>query len=760
MSYIRGRKHPIAAALTLLAIPTALHAQTAPTADPEPKQRSEAVLPKVEVRSTAAEYKADAAASPKFTAPLVDTPQTIAVIRKEVLREQGATTLQEALRNTPGVTLLLGEGGNSNTKDNIFMRGFDSSGNIYSDGVRDLGSYVRDTFNTEQIEVLKGASGSEYGRGAASGSINMTTKRPWAEDFIEGGVSIGNEGRKRATADINYRLGETSAVRLNLMTQDSDVAGRDEVNNSGWGIAPSLAFGLGTHTRTTFSYIHTEQDNTPDGGVPTIGLKGYYNATLNNAGVSPKRVDRDNFYGSKRDYAEVEADQFTAEIEHDATASTTLRNTFRAGRSLFDQLLTSPTAVFSDTVDGVATVRPDPATWTATRGIHLRRQENVLVTNQTSVSSTLQLGGMEHSLSAGLEAIYERQTTPTLTGGGTMSPASLYHPGASDPVTGRDVGETGARSKGETSTIGLYAFDTIAFNEQWQVSGGLRIDRYWTENNNVAVATGTNPAGVPAGTLIATTIEDDDTLLTWKLGAVFKPLPNGSIYASVSTSQQPPGGSNFTLSATGNNINNPNQDPSKATNLELGTKWELFDNRLAVTAAIFDTTVENDLTRDVNGEIQQYGEKSVQGVELGVVGQITQNWSISAGLAKMETEVKEGTATQSGASLNWSPELTFTAWTTYELPFGLTIGGGARYIDSMVRSVSNTAQAATTNMLEVDSYWVFDAMAEYEVSKNLSLQLNVYNLTDKFYVAQLNNNGNRYIPGESRSALLSANLKF
>jgi catecholate siderophore receptor len=325
-----------------------------------------------------------------------------------------------------------------------------------------------------------------------------------------------------------------------------------------------------------------------------------------------------------------------------------------------------------------------------------------------------------------------------------------------------DVTDSGQVSKGQTNTLALYAFDSMEFSPQWQLTGGLRVDRYRTSNSSVT-------APNADGEQTHASIKGKDTLLSGKVGVVFKPADNGSVYAAVSTSQQPPGGSNFTLSAAEGNINNPNMDPSKATNVEVGTKWELLDKRLLVSGAVFRTTVKNDLgtVDQVTGEVTQYGKKQVQGIELSAVGQITPAWNVSAGLARMTTKVKEGArgsngnpSTQTGAAINWSPKLTFTAWSTYRFNNGLTVGGGARYVDSVVRSISNTAQAATTNMLSTPDYWVFDAYLGYQINKNVDLQLNVYNLANKKYIASLNNNGGRYIPGAARSVLLTANVKF
>ena len=755
MAHIKSRKHPIArrlncsaaVALAVIAFPGVIHAQQ--TKPSSANVAVETTLPEVSVQGQAQTYKAEQVSSPKFTQPLVDTPQTISVIKKEVFQEQGATTLTEALRNTPGVTMLLGEGGNSSAKGNIFMRGFDTSGSIFVDGMRELGNFPRDTYNTEQIEIIKGPSGSEYGRGAPSGTVNMSSKAPFAGNLNAGSVSAGTDEQKRATVDLNRKLSETSAFRINAMAQDSGVPGRDTVKNKGWAFAPSFAFGLNTPTRTFLSLEHVEQRNRPDFAVPTVGLPGYYNAALTARGiVPPRKVNPQNFYGSTSDFENVNGDMVTARIEHDISPGTILRNTTRIAKVQHEWMGTAPTGIVSDGNPAVA--RPDPNTWTASRSRQTKWQQNELITNQTNLTTEFKTGAIAHTLSTGVEFIYEKQLSKTITGAGTMSPANLWNPNASDPISNYALTPNGAQNKGDTMTVSLYAFDTMKLSEQWQLSGGVRFDRYSTENNNVTVAG------------VQTRLKASDTLAGWKLGALYKPVANGSIYTSLSTSQQPPGGSNFTLSAAATNINNPNQDPQKATNAELGTKWDLLDNKLAVTAAVFRSENKNDLTTQGAdpGQVIQYGKKRVSGIELGVVGDITNQWSVSAGLAKMRTKVAQGTAAQTGSSLNWSPELTFTAWTTYKLPFGLTIGGGARYVDSMVRSVSNTANAATSNMLNVPSYWVYDAMASYNVNKNVALRLNLYNLFDKEYIASLNNNGGRYTPGGARAALLTANLKF
>ncbi|HEX6638356.1 MAG TPA: TonB-dependent receptor, partial [Steroidobacteraceae bacterium] len=253
----------------------------------------------------------------------------------------------------------------------------------------------------------------------------------------------------------------------------------------------------------------------------------------------------------------------------------------------------------------------------------------------------------------------------------------------------------------------------------------------------------------------------------YKVGVLFKPAPDGSVYLSHATSQQPPGGANFTLVAggTGNNVNRVDLEPTEGSNLELGAKWEFNEGGFIVTGALFDSTSKNEVAQDPVDPTQvvQIGEREVKGIELGIVGKITDRWELTAGIAKMDTEIKRGLANQAGLQITWSPELTFTSWTTYRTPFGLTLGGGFRYVDSVMRPVSSNSVPPPpdkTNMGTVPDYWVVDAMLGYDVNDRVSLQLNGYNLTDEFYVATLNNSGARYMPGQPRSALLTVNFAF
>ncbi len=730
-------------------------------------------------------YKAEKASSPKFTQPLVDTPQTIVVVKKELFQQQSATTLSEALRNTPGITMLMGENGNTSTGDSIFMRGFDTQGSIYVDGIRDLGSISRDTFNTEQVEIAKGPAGVDNGRGAASGYVNLSSKLANQEDATTGSVIGGTADYKRATLDVNRSLGETSAIRVNLIKQDAGVDGRDDVENNLQGVAGSLAFGLGTDTRTYINYLSMEQSGVPDGGVSTIGMPGYYSSVYagrfpNGNGPALLPVDTENFYGALSDHNDVNANMTTVRIEHDLAEGVTLRNTSRYGHTRQDQVLTGINAL----VISPAT-QNDVSTWEVTRSRQGRDQSNQILTNQTNLTASFEAGGIQHDVTSGIEFIYESQLNwgvgaPYIASDSAtraaQANANLYRPSTADVF--QPVVRDGTKTDGETTTYGFYALDTMTLNPQWEVSVGLRADRFTTTTDSIvrqAAVTAPAPQTIPVGTYLGREAHVTDELLSWKLGGVYKPVSNGSIYVSYATSELPPGGSNFALNtdpatiAAGSNINNPNLDPQKGTNIEVGTKWNLLDNSLFFTAAAFRSTNENEIATNPDGSSVAVGEKQVEGVEFALIGALTEAWQINAGIAFMDSEITRGnrTAANNGSSNNeggaiqWTPELTFTLWNTYTFANGLIIGGGARYVDTMVSSSVTNAQAqAARSVLEFGDYWVVDAMASYPVNNKVTLQLNVMNLTDEEYIGSLNNGGSRYFPGQPLSARLGVNFAF
>lgn len=770
MSYIKSRKHapkrpsPTLSTATLaaglaLALPAA--ATEVATADDAGPQAT--TLDKVQVRGLHSFI-----VSPKFTQTLQDTPQTIQVIDKELFNQQGATTLSEALRNSAGVgTFYAGENGNTSTGDTLYMRGFDTSSSIFVDGVRDLGSVSRDLFNIEQVEVVKGPASTDTGRSAPTGAINLVTKQANLRNTSSGTLSAGSDGQQRANADWNLAFGESgNALRLNAMWQDSDVPGRDRINNSRWGIAPSLGFNLDGATRVILNLLYVKQDNVPDGFVPTIGLPGWTpQPGLERLVGHP--VDPENFYGTRADHDDVTAQMATLRIEHDFSDTLKLSNTLRWGKTEQDYLLTS----FRSMAGEIAWTDPaDLSTYTVKRGLPtFKDQRNEILTDQLNLRADFATGGVQHFVSAGVEFSREEFDFfgQAATGGSAWTSANLYGPDWN--AIGLTWAHNGADRHGKTITVSAYAFDTLKFGDNFLLTAGLRADRYKTEFASAAVCTTSATSttapqcgGNPAGTVLPFLDMDlEKTLVSGKLGAVYKLGDAVSIYANWAISQQPPGGATMELSGAANNANNPKFDPQKARTLEIGTKWNLIENALALNLALFRTTVTNEintLALDENNNPTQTGEKRVEGLEISAVGNLTENWSISAGLSHLNTRVTEGAvATADGTpNLTYTPEDAFTAWTTYRLPFGLSIGGGMRYTGEMHRGTDGAVGTPQT----VKSSTVWDAVLSYPINDKLILRLNAYNLFDKQYVAAINKSGYRYTPGTPRTFLLSADFRF
>ena len=752
---IRSKKHQAAAVLLVLGAPIGV------------SQADEVALPTVSVTGQAESesIKVDQLSSPKFSQPLVDTPQTVTVIDKALMQQQGANTLTEALRNTPGVsTFFLGENGNTTTGDAVYMRGYDASSSIYVDGVQDLGAISRDMFNVDQVEVIKGAASTDYGVSSPAGSINLVTKQANLQDSRAGSLELGSS-YTRATADVNRTLSgvKGGAVRINVMGQKADVPGRDSLENNRGGVAASVALGLGTANRLWFDAMYLKQNNVPDGGVPTIGLPGY-------TSPDPKRpflgnapaVDPSNFYGTDSDYQKVTSSRYTLTLEHDFNPNTTLRNVTRWAQTQNDYLLTS----FMGSAANWLTPNPsDYSTWTIARSTPtFLNQQNTILTNQTSLKTQLQTGAVKHDVLVGVELTQSKQNNLSYATQGAWPAANLYAPNPN--VTGLTWYLNGGHAEGTANTVAVYAFDTAHLTDRWLLTGGVRLDHYNTSFNSIqACGTGRGAPACTGGAAIGTLVSAADlstsgNALSLKLGTVYKLTPDSSLYVNYANAQMPPGSANFQLSTSARAANNPNYDPQKTKTVEAGAKWDALDGRLGLAAAVYRTEVLNGIVQDpVSLQYYQTGKQRVQGLELSAVGNITPEWQVNAGWSLMDTRVTSGQSVGNDPNdyqLNYTPRTAFTSWTSYRVTPKLTLAGGPRYTSMLQRG----KDGAVGTPQYADSYWVVDAMASYQVTKEFSLQLNVYNLFDKEYVAAINKSGYRYTPGMPRTVRLTAAVKF
>jgi catecholate siderophore receptor len=691
------------------------------------------LLPKVSVEDT----KFKAPTSPKFTEPLRDTPQTIVVVPSTVYSAQGASTLSDVLRNTPGITFAAGEGGSAaaTAGDAFYLRGFDTSSNIFVDGVRDVGSYSRDVFNFESVEIAKGSAATDVGRSASSGYINLITKLPRLEaattiDGTYGWDEETSQTRRRVTVDSNQPVANSpvagTALRLNAMWQDSGAVARNDVENRSWGIAPSLALGLGTPTHATVTYEHLHENNTPDYGLPTPAFPGYPSTPASPA------IDWTTFYGFTADYDRVTADAVTGRVEHDFGPGFSLSNQTRYSRVDREAVVTGP---------GSSATSYVPATGLLTRSRQGNKRATDIASNQTNFTARATTAGVQHDLSGGVELSRENAYSPTFTSA-TLVPIAVANPVPTATPGGSPV-RSGAWSDTRTDTLGIYGFDTLKLGRRWELSGGLRLDHFTTDFVSL-VAGATSPTALLAR----------GDLLTWKTGLVFKPAKDTSLYVSYGISYKPPG-TDFTLSSVTNNQNNPDLDPQKTTNAEIGAKREFYHGRLLATVSLFQMKNNRTVFTDpVLGAIPA-GAQTVKGSEFDLTGKLSDDWLILAGVSWLDSVYNNGTAAQVCTSLPLTPKWSGNLWTTYRLPRGFTIGAGTQY-----RGEANRLDATTTVPRTMPAFWLANAMLAYDVTSHFTLRLNVNNLGDTHYVLSFNNNGARFAPGAPRNYLLTAELKF
>ncbi len=682
--------------------------------------------------------------SPIYSQPLTEVPQTIEVIPREVMEAQGVTTLSEALRNVPGISLQAGEGGGaSNTSGDMFnLRGFSAANSLFVDGVRDDGLMSRDVFNLEQIEVFMGPTGSDVGRGNAAGYVNMQTKAPHAESAYAVSYGYASGDVNRTTVDLNQELTlgapdswlGRSAVRLNALWEDGGVAGREHVSRKNQSIAPSIALGLNTATRVTGAVQITRQDNLPDYGIPGSAWTETQLAPTTVIATNP--VDQENFYGSVGpDFDDVEQESYTGRVEHDLNSTTTLRNQTRYNQ-------THRTAAIT-TIQNPASFVPETQTVTLARQGNER--ENSILSNQTSVATRFLTGRIQHAATMGVEIASEAQFAPALIGIGTRAPSSIYDPNPFDPVADYAPTRGLAYTRGETNTVGLYAFDTVDLTDRWQLNGGLRWEHY----------DATYKAADAAGA-VTTDLATTDGLFSGKAGLLYRLTDAANVYLSYGSTVTPPGTANFTLSSQPNNQNNPNVEPQKSRNYELGGKIGFYENKLSLSLAVFRTDNENVIyTVDptaIPPIFNQDDYQRVNGFTVGSLGQITPEWQVLASFGYLNTRQISQNPLLNGKRLVLAPEFSGSFWTTYALSRGITLGGGLRYMDEVFVNAPNT--------IVVPNYSLLDAMVEYDVNTHLSLRLNINNVTDELYIRNVNNNGGRYNPGTPRSAILTSTVRF
>jgi catecholate siderophore receptor len=701
----------------------------------------------------------------RYTAPLLETPQTITLVPREIIEQQNLLTMRDILSTLPGITFTAGEGGGG-YGDGVNLRGYTATNDISTDGVRDSAQYSRtDPFNLEQLELVSGANSVYTGAGSVGGSINLVTKTPRGMPDTVLDVAGGADSYARLTVDTELEVGEAADFRLNMMTHRNDVPGRDVERYERWGVAPSVAFG-NDNTRVSLALLHQEDDNVPQYGVP-------YALGPFNGGALPG-VPMSAYYGyANVDVQDIGVDAFTTIVAHDFSERFSLRNLARWQQVDQLSIVDAPSGTWCldsgiNPWTGTACAAPGTYLPSGNRGT-LRDTSNQIVVNQTDFTLELATGKVQHALVAGLsfsEETYQRENGNALRNplGATPNPAlssmSIANPGHhyAGPVNFVIT----QHADGEVDNRAAYVFDRVQLGQRFEVNVGLRFEHNDAASTlgNLATPYPVPPAEPPIEW--SPLAENVDDLKSYRVGFVYKPTENSSVYLAHGNSETP---SQASVNGACDVVTNCFVDPEEAQTVELGAKWEL-ENQLTLTAAVFRNERSN--FRVASGdptipEQQLDGNSRVDGVALGAAGPVGEKWSVFANYTYLDSEVVQSISDRllfggsidilAGDPLPNTPEHSASVWTTYHVSPAFVIGYGLTYQGEYTFART----AATADLYYTQDYVVQRAMATYEFSDHLAVQLNIDNLGDEKYYERIRNNATNgwATPGAGRSGVIS-----
>ena len=750
----------------------------------------------------------DAVALTHFLEPLLDTPQTVSVVPQFILHDEGNRTLTDAIRNVPGISIAAGESGAQG--DNLTIRGFTARNDIFLDGIRDFGSYYRDSFNYDQVEVLEGPAGVQFGRGSTGGIINQESKVPAQGKFVDVQAQVGTDATRRVTADINAPLSDNingPALRVNAVGTEGGVAGRPFAENRRFGVAPSISFGLNKPTRLTISYFHFTESDTPDYGLPW-----FFNQ------LAPG-VNRHSYYGfADENFLRTNDDIITLKANHTFKNNVDIHTIGRWANYPRNAQITEPqicsNASASVPVGGYVSALPtssvtgavcpytpgnvNPANVLVNRNqLQIKSVEGDLW-DQTEVTAHFKVAGVRNDFNAGVEGgrevsnpirtNYNIKAPGTSTALNTVPYTTLLNPNTSQPFAG--TGYILSVAHATAKSVGLYFVDTMKLGRLFELSGGVRWDHFDT------VYSLYQPTPPPAGgTVTAPVLNADGTPLrrvdeqpTYRAAFVYKPSSRGSVYFDYGTSFNPSAESlSLSIGSAA-----PASVPEENETYEAGAKWNFFNERLRMEGAVFRTEKDNARETDPtnSNNIVAAGNQVVRGVQASVVGQLPHGMDVIAGYAYLDgkTIYSKFFPTSVGYQLANVPRNTFNAFITRKLGLNLTGGFGGNYVGPRTASSTvpyvpiafgpgpsvrmrvrhrvirrlqpsvNCYPVLATAMKQVAGYWVFNAMVRRPVTDKIELQANVYNLLNRFFIDQPH--PSHLIPAAGLSALIGANFRF
>ncbi len=706
----RIRLTPIAVAAHLaLASAMLSPLSAAAEAAPEPATMAEVRV----VGSAEHGYSAKSSATATKTDTLLrDTPQAITVVTRELMRDQGSRSMADVIQYVPGLVTAQGEG----NRDTVVFRGSSSTGDFFIDGIRDDVQYYRDFYNIDSVEALKGSNAMIFGRGGSGGVINRVSKQPQWNSVGEASLTLGAWGNRRATADVGQAINGTMALRVNGVMEHSD-SYRHGVNVRREGINPTLAIRAGARTSVVLGYEHFKDERVADRGIPS------YNG-------APYRTDASTFFGdaaNSKTWARVDA--FTALVEHDFGGGVTLRN--RSRYASYDKFYQN---IFPGAVKNGGT--------TVDLAAYSNATERSNLFNQTDLNFSFDTGAVKHKIATGLEL--GRQHTDNLRNTGYFAGKTSHNVSITNPVPTVPVifapSLTDGNNDGTATVASVYLQDQVEFSPQWQAVVGLRVDRFSSELTDRRVN-----AAHPQ----LTTLKVTDSPVSPRVGLVYKPVEAVSLYGSYSIAYVPRAGDQLASLTPSNKA----FDPEEFTNKELGLKWDIRPD-LSASAAVYQLDRSNVVVTDALDPTKQFladGQRT-KGVELGLSGKLTRQWSVMGGYAYLDSQLigVPGTSTKAATQAQ-VPTHTFSLWNRYDFTPSLAAALGVVYRDSLFTSTSNT--------VTLPAFTRFDGAVFYTLNKNYKVQLNVENIFDKQYYASANSDNN-ITPGSPRALRMTLNAKF
>ncbi|MGE4331052.1 TonB-dependent receptor [Diaphorobacter sp.] len=759
-------KKPASLRLAAALLPLGAMAQT-PTA-PEPA----ATLPTVTVQDQAidpnpnaevgAPYKARTSADTRHTRPLAETPQTIQVITGDAIRDAGATDLKQILQAQPGITLGTGENGNA-FGDRYIIRGQEARSDVFVDGLRDPGMATRESFAIEQVEVTKGPNSSFAGRGSAGGAINAVTKQPTLDyDFTRVSAGVGTDSHHRVTLDMNKGFTDKFALRANALTAGEDVPGRSPSQRRRDGLALSGLWALSQDLSVTLDYYGLRaKDKLPD-------LGGYL------VGTAPHRRPATGVpvYAQSSDFLNSDVDTLTARIAYRFAPDLRLTSLTRYGES--DNRYATTGASSRSVYDAAGNLA---YTAGALDNGHTGWQDVKYFAHQSNLRWDKQIGGLQHAFIFGFEytdhkvlsgnygvtnaGAYNCRTSATAANNNAwcITDASGNPVAGLADLAGRSIDRRSWTRDWRVKTLALSVMDTVDLTDQWTVFGGLRADHY-----DLSLDTRNNQTGAITGNY-----GFSDTLLNGHLGVSYKINPLGMVYASYGTAQDINGGEPDTGTSSGygglviHNGSAAGARPETSQNLELGTKWNVLDDKLLATAALFQTTKDDVMEGADYDSLGTFntGKNRVRGLELGLTGNVTRNFQMQAGVAIMKSKVlRSATAANVGNPLSNFADRSATLQGKYQLTPSLSLGAVARYESSRCGGQPDTGASYSNGMCSqpVPAFSKYDLFASYRINKHADLRLNVLNVTDKDYYTAVYRSGAFLYKGDGRAVRLTLNL--